>query len=229
MYTAQYFLKYAFRLFLASTLVLGLVLVISRLQPPSPQSKTLEKLHLLDCPLPCWIGIIPGKTTIGEARTHIENAYPSEHFEISLSHNVYDGTDWLNIKNRQDDNSLSVQFNEWQPAKAQTENTIVREISIIGAKLTLGEWYFVLGRPQALSITWGNHVTWPNMLYDRQNVRLTFNVSFDFAVDNPNIVAGSLDVYEQAEMDNTYGPSYRVKWHGFSASNKDELLALMQP
>jgi hypothetical protein len=230
MYTAQYFLKYAFRLFLASILVLGLALVISRLQPPSPQSKTLEMLHLLDCPLPCWIGIIPGKTTIGETKHLLETTYPAESYELASVQNVYDGTDWLNIRNRQDDANFSVSLNVWQDPRKKTENNIIDQVTLRSTELILGDWYYVLGRPQALSVTWGNHYAMPNLLYNRQQVRLTlYNPRDNFAVDSPYISAGMLDLYDPVEWGKTYRPAYQIKWHGFSTSYKDELLASMQP
>ena len=52
-------------LFIAS---LGLLVVANRRQPTGP---TLENLHLTDCELPCWIGIVPGQTTIDVARERI--------------------------------------------------------------------------------------------------------------------------------------------------------------
>src|SRR5688572_24925895 len=32
-----------------------------------PLPERVAMLHLTDCELPCWIGIVPGKTTVGEA------------------------------------------------------------------------------------------------------------------------------------------------------------------
>ncbi|MEO8609885.1 MAG: hypothetical protein ABI690_18475 [Chloroflexota bacterium] len=228
--TVHYFIKYTSRLFAASFTIIILSLLVSGLQPPSPQFKTLEMLHLVDCKLPCWIGIIPGKTTISEARMLIENTYPDEAYEITLGQNVYDGTDWLNIQNRHDDSDFYVSLNVWQKPENKTENMIIDQITLSGAELTLGEWYFVLGSPQVLSVTWGNHYAVPNMLYNRWNVRLTlYNPRDNFAVDSPYISAGMLDLYDPVEWGKTYRPAYQIKWHGFSTSYKDELLASMQP
>ncbi|MBZ0289307.1 MAG: hypothetical protein K8I30_16930 [Anaerolineae bacterium] len=228
--TVYYFIKHTLHLFLASLMLVSLSLIVSRLLPPTPQFKTLEMLNLLDCQLPCWIGIVPGKTTIGEATRFLEKAYPTKAYEMTSIQNVYDGTDWLSIRNRQDDNDFSVSFNVWQNPKNKTESAVISQITLRGAELALGEWYYALGRPQALSVTWGNHYALPNLLYNRQQVRLTINNRLnDFAVDNPSVSAGTLDIYDQLEWDKTYRPSYRVMWHGFSAFNKDNLLVMMQP
>jgi hypothetical protein len=50
------------------TLVVGTPLVASRAQPPPIK---LDMLRLGDCPLPCWIGIWPGETTLDAARERI--------------------------------------------------------------------------------------------------------------------------------------------------------------
>ena len=38
-------------------------------------SPAIAQLHLLDCSLPCWIGIIPGSTTVSEAKSKLVAAY----------------------------------------------------------------------------------------------------------------------------------------------------------
>src|SRR5258708_19418668 len=54
------------------TVATGVALLLGRAQPMPDQ---LALLHLGDCQLPCWIGIVPGKTTVGEARQRIKNVY----------------------------------------------------------------------------------------------------------------------------------------------------------
>lgn len=41
----------------------------------SPIPDRLTMLHLTDCQIPCWIGIVPGKTTIAQARAYIDAVY----------------------------------------------------------------------------------------------------------------------------------------------------------
>jgi hypothetical protein len=50
-------------------------------QQPLPESVAM--LRLTDCELPCWIGIVPGKTTIGEARDRVLRTYPDLKFDNS--------------------------------------------------------------------------------------------------------------------------------------------------
>lgn len=57
---------------LTVTLVTGAAMLLGRALP-IPDRVAL--LHLGDCQLPCWIGITPGKTSIGEARQRIKDVY----------------------------------------------------------------------------------------------------------------------------------------------------------
>src|SRR5258708_8351111 len=56
-------------------LATGAVVLIGRQQPP-PSSVIL--LHLDECRLPCWIGIVPGETTVSEAGRYIQAVYGSQ-------------------------------------------------------------------------------------------------------------------------------------------------------
>src|SRR5258707_8222360 len=47
-------------------------ILIGRRQPIPDR---IALLHLNDCELPCWIGIVPGKTTLGETQDRIKQVY----------------------------------------------------------------------------------------------------------------------------------------------------------
>ena len=42
-----------------------------------PASAILAQLHLTDCALPCWLGIMPGRTRFDEAAQRVTAVYPS--------------------------------------------------------------------------------------------------------------------------------------------------------
>ncbi len=48
---------------------------------PVPQS--IAHLHLLDCTPPCWIGIVPGLTTVGDAKAKLVATYGGLQFKDS--------------------------------------------------------------------------------------------------------------------------------------------------
>lgn len=65
------------RLVVALPLVFVLLIVAMRLLG-SLQSlpQALTELHLTECALPCWLGIVPGETTFDEALEHLNASTP---------------------------------------------------------------------------------------------------------------------------------------------------------
>jgi hypothetical protein len=61
-------IKWTLATWILGMAAISLALLIGRSQP-APES--LRRLHLTDCELPCWIGILPGKTTVAEAKEQI--------------------------------------------------------------------------------------------------------------------------------------------------------------
>ena len=220
-------IRIASLLFLALLLLIATLLLIDRQQAQPPQ---LEMLHLRDCQLPCWIGIVPGKTTIGQAEILLTSTFPPANYEHTFDHSPYQNIDWYTINRRSDGTNLSINFNEGQAAAKQTNNTTVSQITFIWGvdpHLTLGHFATLLGKPQALSVTWGNHYGSPNALYYRQGIRLTFNKIDDFVVDSWNVEVGHLDIF--ANLKSVYPSNYGVPWHGWNKTYKEDLLALMLP
>jgi hypothetical protein len=54
------------------SMLIGAAILIGRQQP---QPEHLAMLHLTDCAAPCWIGIVPGVTTMEEAEARIKAVY----------------------------------------------------------------------------------------------------------------------------------------------------------
>src|SRR5579863_9750410 len=54
------------------TLIISLAILIGHLKP---LTASLTMLHLTKCDLPCWIGIVPGKTTQNEAVELLKRDY----------------------------------------------------------------------------------------------------------------------------------------------------------
>jgi len=224
-------IKLVSRLFLIVLSIVFITLLVCRRAAPA---NPLEIYHLYDCQLPCWIGIIPGKTTIGAAKKLIESAYSVSDFEYSLDHNPYWDIDYFTVTRRKDNFSLDVSFNnDTEGASNQTEATVVSQIEItinLKDQPTLFDWGMEFGQPQALGITWGNHSASPNVLYYNRNVRLTLDLGYDnFVVDGVNIPVYMLDIYEQLAKAYPLNGFQRVRWQGWATNYENQLLASMLP
>src|SRR5258708_3076052 len=53
----------------------GIAIFIGRQQP---EPAVISELHLKDCALPCWIGIIPGKTNFDQGEAQLRKVFGSK-------------------------------------------------------------------------------------------------------------------------------------------------------
>jgi hypothetical protein len=77
---------------------LGMLIVAARFVGGQTHSSSwIKVLHLTDCELPCWIGIVPGETKVEEAETRLKLTYSEGYkfrqtlkgFEITGLDDVY--------------------------------------------------------------------------------------------------------------------------------------------
>ena len=221
-------MKHVRQLLLAVFLSLSAIGLARASQSIPPE---LEIYRLNICALPCWIGITPGKTTIGEAKTLLKLAYPIEEFEHYSFYSSYRGADLHQVTRPRDALTLSVSFNETQPPEKQTNTTIVEQITILtNTPIASIHWFSVLGEPKAQSVTWGNHVVYPNLLYFRERLRLTLSRVFDhdrFRPDERTKQITKLDFYAESPIF-IANPIYNMPWQGWHVAG-DQLLVLMEP
>src|SRR5688572_4425340 len=117
---ARPIIQYTLLIMLGAFSVISIALLPVLQRPLAPQ---LDIYHLHECELPCWVGIVPGETTLGEAQTLLERAYPFAEYEHALSYSTYGDTNWFQMTRLADGSYLWVSFNEWESAAVQTSDT----------------------------------------------------------------------------------------------------------
>ncbi len=65
-------IRFTLKLYLAIAVSLVAVVVFGRQQPASDR---ITALHLTDCTPPCWIGVVPGQTSLREARRRVGEVF----------------------------------------------------------------------------------------------------------------------------------------------------------
>jgi hypothetical protein len=68
----RWHIRRALALWLACALLISVAPVVGRNRPPS---EAVQMLHLVDCALPCWIGIELGQTPFSEGYRRLEDAF----------------------------------------------------------------------------------------------------------------------------------------------------------
>jgi hypothetical protein len=124
-------------LWLILTVGIGLALLIGRQNPPSPQ---IAMLHLSECKPPCWIGIVPGKTTLSEARKRVKEVYGSiTGYELTERSNGFD------IISASDELLLSGNLDT---VDGQAEEHIIHSVFLFSeTPPMLGDLFPILGSP----------------------------------------------------------------------------------
>lgn len=213
-------------LWLALLVLLSSSILLGR-QQPIPPPLAIFRLH--DCLLPCWIGIIPGETTVQEAQQIITAVYPAADYHVTIDADAAQNLGWITIAHRENGTSLWVNFNEQQYGTAAVEKAVVAQIKLTSpANPLMADWSQVIGEPKALSITTDQHYVAPNVLYFRQQARLTLHASVDsLAVSSPEIAVGALDIYDR--LDIFYPVGYFIPWRGWGISYRNELRGLIIP
>ncbi len=72
---------------LGFTALFALIILTARLIGNLRTPEAVQILHLTDCRLPCWLGIIPGKTSFDEAAQRVSATYP--HMQIIGHMTIY--------------------------------------------------------------------------------------------------------------------------------------------
>jgi hypothetical protein len=198
--------------------------------PPHTQAQrdTLAILDLGACKLPCWIGIVPGETTIWDAVRLIHAHFDRKHYSI-VKVEPFPG--WAQRRNivitsLTDSSSLYIQFRSDSYDQRVTP-AIVREIYLSAYRddrsATVTDLMPLLGRPECLAAAWGHHRAFPSMLYPEYSVQLTFgSEAFEVAPD----MGVTLHLFDEPYLCREY---FSIPWQGFNHSYHDEFIASMQP
>lgn len=84
-------------------------------QQPTPDNLAL--LHLTDCELPCWIGIVPGKTTLAEAEARIRQVYGNAPGYVLQQD---DDEHFVLINQKRDDDGIEIGLHECDSRATQS-------------------------------------------------------------------------------------------------------------
>ncbi len=176
-------------------------------------------LHLDDCQLPCWIGITPGKTTVGEAKRRIQ-----EVFGDSLVFTLDDARQhWTDVLITLPDSSrhFNVSIGDGQPRNNTLESSIVTAIAIYpngtypdNEQTSIGELYPVLGSP-AYEVVYAEGTSCPrSILYTNFRAEIELDDSKCDVQHRSGSVA--MPVIVMTLYENMFAPQkYVLQWRGF--------------
>lgn len=197
----------------------------------TPPPTNIAFLHLSDCALPCWIGIVPGKTTISEAQALIQHVYSGEGFKVGpvKTDPGYTSEVLVRVQDRFAYHTLDIRLNDTAQV-TQSSISVVNEIDLYAyapqgrtlRDVTLGEMIAMLGRPACLSLVPRNHELDPELLFPQYHTVLGIGHE-DYFVE-PDM---SFDVRISQNLPPCAANS--LPWQGFNGSYGDKVFALATP
>jgi hypothetical protein len=213
------------RISIVLALLLGSARMIGQIRPLPDR---LNMLHLTRCAAPCWLGLVPGSSTLAEVRPTIRAAYSESEYELKFSTWDLEGTS----------NSIDVHIRPHNSSRvtrislgARVNDPVIRDITIFPDNsaqmpdpLAIRDVYFAFGAPLAfLEQPW--IVDGPGLVYGDDDQGVLLNV----------FLAGQRPAYRvtwttPVRVIRMYGPGhYRVppgivspterqetRWHGFT-------------
>lgn len=130
------------------------------------QPKKPNVLHLDSCTLPCWIGIIPEKSTVAEAKNSVRLVYGG-----SPQYRIAEHISWVAVY---DNNSgalvITVVF--LVPKLTISNDDIVEGIEL-RTNMLIGDAMIALPIPDAITLWGQGGGTFPALLYTRSGVMIT--------------------------------------------------------
>ncbi|SRR5258708_2690236 len=154
------FIKFVLMVWIVIALTLSAILIASGQRTAFNQA---QMLNIDSCRLPCWNGIIPGTTTIGQARELIDQAYGN-----SVRFRIEKGANWLAIHNQHDTSTLQVVL------EAENDNITLGSIEFQNLD-SLSDMLDQLGTPNSI-VLWGmGGGTFPTLIYEKQHTALVID------------------------------------------------------
>lgn len=201
-------------LVLALNVGFALMVVVAKAWGTSqPLSQTLTALHLGDCALPCWIGIVPGVTRLEEVQRLVQRTGASGSFRITGSVSPQGNLigDYRLQRDAQSNTFISVAFSEGR----------VNQVMIVSEDIALGDLMLAYGLPSCQAPIW-------DLYYDSPQGRATF--VFDSAVSRRYTVTPRMILLQRPQPDSAPACLSEIRqaqrWHGIApAWRYEQLLA----
>ena len=140
------YLRYPFALTLLLTAAITGALLIGRAQPLPDR---VAVLHLNDiCKLPCWIGITPDVTTLGEAEKLVQSVYKTDEAFRMQGGDVDWPTSTIDVQN----GLYTISFATASAEHDINEKVLTIWLALSESKTSTSNLYPIIGVPQMLGI-----------------------------------------------------------------------------
>jgi|GEM_PF-1516618 hypothetical protein len=213
----RWLLRFSILLLLILALLTGVTRLLGQAQP---NPTLIDMLHLTECAPPCWIGIIPGKTTLADAKAHIISVFGQSGYLLTFNLISAPGLAWINVERPAD--PVGVLLITLTAQDNRIVDTITFDFSSVYLRnrIRLADVINLLGSPSRVMLpvfpARGKQMTGEfALLYDHDLNGLMATALLSDPVDWRQEVQ-LLVVYRRGQL--PVGPFSQFQpWHGFSS------------
>ena len=204
-------------LLLVTALFFGLSLVMILIGHQQPPSTWAQLFHLSECELPCWIGIVPGQTTLAEAQRQVQKIYGDKSL-YAETHEKYTQTE---IFYSTSGKGIGILFYTSDPNNERPDATI-HEIDLIpyvqqdspNEFTTISDLYGELGNPEVARLGNGAYNFRVALLYKNRSV-IEFVPEYPCECVVPSHGINYIAIVVDSESSNQSWLSESTQWLGF--------------
>lgn len=187
----------------------------------NPAPSRMATWHLSDCPLPCWIGIRPGITTIHDAKEQIKRIYRN-----GPGYALIPNAAGFTVQETINDGERTERFYfniECDPRNAD-EDSVVTTIGLGGFEPTghdpqIGDLEGILGPPAYVSSRYSDmQSTSPILIYPKHQVTVWLDESPTCGNISPVQAAPGIIIYAQMHQLDDWLIRPQI-WRGFNRCN----------
>jgi hypothetical protein len=188
-------------------------ILVGHQQQPSTWAQIL---HLNECELPCWIGIIPGQTTLTEAQQELERVYG----DTSVYQLKDIGDSGYKVSFEATGESLHIVFVSGNGRA--TQNSVITQLYLepfldqnsFNKRLTIPDLYEALGKPEIVRLIFGLEIERIAILTKGQRVQIFLdNIECDKLYINQEIL--QIRFIESVPSTGNAWLSDPQQWRGF--------------
>lgn len=199
--------------------LLALLLIARLIGSLQPIPENVAILHLTDCEFPCWIGIIPGKTTLGEARQRVRQIYGNLPGYIISETSAGDFSVTSDIR-YEDEGPMSRGLSEIILESGDSTDQSIVEIIVLWEIIPsrnnpdIGSLQGILGSPTYIFLRGSGTAEFPDLAYPNLQLIVGLNMTDCASVPMGKIV-GSLTLYAHMPPPESW-PFIPRPWRGFN-------------
>jgi hypothetical protein len=209
-------LKWCLLLCCVFTIGIGITLLLGR-QQPVPAN--IAALQLDACELPCWIGIVPGESLVGDAKTQIQQVFGNQPDYQILEHNQFS----IDILNTVSGDLINIYIGP--VTRDDFDRSIVYVLTILfrpsanfDTSLIAGEVFNLIGHPTSIGQSPTMNASAP-VLFLKSN-RVVLYLEEYFSICRKISITDSVNfLYLSSEppSDEVLAALFQKRWAGFKS------------